>query len=75
MREKMTPKEFVDKCEWEGGGIGAGFEYGIDHGALDDSDPEFKELVKMASIAHSAYVKEVHKLRDKYNYYSELENE
>lgn len=46
MSEKMTPIEFANKCVWEGGDLISGFEYGLTHCDLDDSDPKFKQLVK-----------------------------
>lgn len=44
----MTKREFMDRCEWEGGGLSAGFEYGIGASYLDDGDPEFKAMVAEA---------------------------
>lgn len=43
--KKMTPDEFMNKCVWEGGDLLTGFEYGLNGNHLDDSNPEFKQLV------------------------------
>jgi hypothetical protein len=42
---RMTPREFMDKCVWEGGDLISGFEYGLGPVDLDNSDPEFKKLI------------------------------
>lgn len=42
----MTPKEFIRKCEWEGGALYEGFQYGLRLRDLDDSDPKFNKLVE-----------------------------
>ena len=42
----MTPHEFLDKCQWEGGRLFIGFEYGLRAKDLDDSNPEFKALIQ-----------------------------
>lgn len=37
--------EFCSKCEWEGS-LWEGFEWGLSHEDLDDSDPEFREYIR-----------------------------
>jgi hypothetical protein len=61
--KRMTPKEFVRKCEWEGGGLFEGFSYGLDSEDIDDSDPKFVKLVERfekhwikADKAHDAFI-------------------
>lgn len=49
MANKMTPKEWLNKANYEGG-IYEGFTYGIRARDVDDSDPEFKALLGRAEI-------------------------
>lgn len=52
--KKLSPQEFAEKCEWEGG-IHEGFEYGLRAFHLDDSDLEFKEAVKHCENSYHDY--------------------
>jgi hypothetical protein len=49
MANKMTPQEWLNKANYEGG-IYEGFTYGIRACDVDDSDPEFKALLGRAEI-------------------------
>ncbi|MBO0676902.1 hypothetical protein JRC04_05455 [Mycolicibacterium sp. S2-37] len=42
----MTPAEFVNKADYEGGIEDAILGYGLTEDNLDDSDPAFKEAVR-----------------------------
>lgn len=44
----MSPKEFLEKCECEGGGIHNGFDYGLTPSDLDDTHKEFKDAIQQA---------------------------
>ncbi len=72
MKEQMTPKEFMDKCEWEGGGLLEGFEYGLTEEYLDNSIPEFKRCVKDMSNLYIDFYKKFRilemKSRDFFDY-------
>lgn len=64
---KFTPCEFAWKCEWEGGGLTAGFEYGLMPDDLDDSDLEFNRLVNAAYEKYVIYFEAIADLCVKYN--------
>jgi len=52
--DKFTPKEFVDKVEWEEGLFVATHEYGLSAENLDqEADPELYE----AMVAYDAWLK------------------
>ncbi len=44
----LCPKDFLDKCEWEGGNLYEGFEYGLTPQDLDDSNEDFKKIISEA---------------------------
>lgn len=46
--EKITPRQFLEKSQLEGGGIHFGFCYGLNPEDLDDSMPEYKKAVQNA---------------------------
>lgn len=62
-KREMTPKQFLEKCECEGGGIHNGFEYGLTPLDLDDSHEEFKEAVKEA---YNLFTGKLFRLQKKY---------
>lgn len=48
----MTPGEFYQKCDYEGGLLEAVFGYGLTADDLDDSDPGLKQAIReLAAIA------------------------
>ena len=49
----MTPKEWLDKCDYEGGDILGGLQYGLTAENLDDSVPEFNKIIDQM---HKLYV-------------------
>lgn len=54
----MTPEEFAQKVEWEGGICTVIFDYGLDEDDLDDTDPELKVLVReFRSAAQGPYAR------------------
>lgn len=59
----MTPERWMKRVEWEGGASLA-FDGGYNHNYLDDSDPEFNEMVKLAYAAYLAYDELVGRLMD-----------
>ena len=44
----MTPEQFFDKASYEGGLLEF-FDMGCSENDIDDSDPELKESIKLAS--------------------------
>ncbi len=71
----MTPKEFMQKCAWEGGCLLSGFQYGLRASDLDDSDPTFKGLVEDAEAFYNNYERIVHKIEEKYGHFEEMDFE
>lgn len=71
VKETMNPRNFFTKCEWEGGGLFEGFDYGLTPDDLDNSDPELKELVQRAYV-NFRHFKDIDDLID---YESYLEDE
>ncbi|APQ42219.1 hypothetical protein PBI_MRMAGOO_137 [Mycobacterium phage MrMagoo] len=51
----MTPQEFYQKVEWEGGLAEAVFSYGLNDSDLDDSDPVLKEAIRAFSVMGQLY--------------------
>lgn len=69
MQKKMSPVRFLEKCEYQGGSLFHGYEYGLRSKDVDNSNPEFKkELEKFDiayndfSVAHEATEKKLQKL-------------
>lgn len=62
---KYTPLEFMNKCQWEGGSVKDGIEYGLDENHLDDSIPEFKELIKKYAEAWKEFLSKTEEIQDK----------
>lgn len=69
--EKMNKKEFIEKCIWEGGRLYHGLVYGLRHDDLDDSDPEFKQMIQKAEQAYLAYEAIENEIEEKYGYFEE----
>jgi hypothetical protein len=70
--KKMSKREFVEKCEWEGGGLVSGFEYGIGANYLDDKDPIFKEMVGNAENHWKLFIKAFREIENKYGDWEDI---
>lgn len=73
MTDKMTPKEFMEKCAYEGGNLEVGFDYGLRASDLDDSDKVFKDMVESAEVFYLDFGREAEKVYKKYGYFEEQE--
>ena len=71
MTDKMTPEEFIKKCEEEGGKLKEGFDYGLRVSDLDDSDLEFNNMVEWAEGFYLNFKREERKIYDYYGYFTQ----
>ena len=67
----MTPQEFWDKCEHEGGGLFEGFEYGLRRGDLDESNPYFNDLILLYQNAYDDFKCREEEIMDEIDKYIE----
>lgn len=63
----MTPEEFIDRCDWEGGIWNGIFGYGLKETDLDRTEGEFYDAVKELSSMRER----IQKLTDIINSYEE----
>jgi len=75
MIDKMTPKDFMAKCVWEGGLLETGFQYGLRASDLDDSDKTFKDMVESAEAFYLNFEREADKIYEKYGFFEEQEED
>lgn len=75
MTEFMTMLQFMAKCEWEGGGLSSGFEYGLSATDISSDYPEFKAMVQKAEKHWNSFAKIEDAIREKFGDFEEQERD
>lgn len=70
---KMTKKQFIQKCAWEGGSLTNGFDYGLRSTHLDDKDKKFKEMIQKAEEFYLNFKIEEEKIYEEFGCFEEQE--